>query len=87
MKIIREPCDKKYKTVQYFDLSLKVPEETKYISVDASGEIILWMNVIKPFIEMFLYDDGEGWTGEVIEYYVGHVDLEGMDWKDTLKEV
>jgi|AGFT01.1.fsa_nt_gi hypothetical protein len=85
MKLIREPKRQKMKTVQYFNLTLTVPEDTKYISVDQDGEIILWMDVVKPYVKLYHFNVSD-WCGEVIEYDMGQVDLEEMDWKDSLRE-
>ena len=86
MKFIREPKRPKTKEVYYFNLKLIVPEATKYISVDQDGEIIVWMDVPKPYIRLYTWGV-EDWVGEVIECDLGQVDLEGIDWKTTLVEV
>lgn len=85
MKLTRVPKCNKFKSVQYFNLNLVVPEETKYITVDQDGVIIVWFGIEKPYIQQFDFQVLD-WCGEMIEYDVGEVDLEGMDWKDTLVE-
>lgn len=83
MKLIRTLASRKMKTVQYFNLELIVPEEIAYISVDDIGEIILWLGVHTPYIRTYSWGEDD-WVGEVFELDMGQVDLEGMNWRDTL---
>lgn len=85
MKLIREPNTRAMKTVQYFNLELIVPEDIKYISVDSDGEIILWIGVHAPYVRMYTVGVDD-WFGEIYDYDVGQVDLEGVDWRETLVE-
>lgn len=86
MKIIKEPERTELKTVQYFNLSLQVPVKTNYITAIPDGNLIGWSGG-KPTLEFFSFTNTDIWVGEVVDFRVGKVDLEGMDWKDTLKEV
>lgn len=86
MKLIRVPKQRLMKQIEYFGLTLNVPEEAKYISVDTDGEIIVWFGIYKPYVRMYTLDV-EDWVGEVIEYDLGQVDLEGVDWRETLVEL
>ena len=86
MKLIRLPNRRKMKTVQYFNLELIIPENIKYISVDQEGEIVLWFAVHEPYVRMYSWGVDD-WVGEASDYDVGKVDLEGMDWRDTLVEL
>lgn len=86
MKLIRVPKQRLMKQIEYFGLTLNVPEEAKYISVDTDGEIIVWFGIYKPYVRMYTWDV-EDWVGEVIEYDLGQVDLEGVDWRETLVEL
>lgn len=85
MKLIRLPNSPKMKTVQYFNLELIVPEDIKYISVDAEGEIILWFGVHEPYVRMYSWGVDD-WVGETFDMDMGTVDLEGVDWRETLVE-
>lgn len=85
MKLTRVPNSTKMKTVQYFNLELIVPEDIKYISVDSEGEIALWFGVYKPYVRMYSWGVDD-WVGETCDMDMGTVDLEGVDWRDTLVE-
>jgi len=83
MKLIMQYSENVSKVVKYFDIPLLVPISTKYISVDAFDEICLWTGHQRPELDYF----GKVWTGDIINHQVGKVDLEGLHWKETLKEV
>lgn len=85
MKFIYKPEYVQYKTVHYFDLTLAVPATANFISVDEEGRLYLWL--YEPVLRKFADGDDAwyDWSGEVVDFYAGTVDLEGMDWKDTLQ--
>lgn len=68
-----------YKKVKYFGMELIVPQYTKYITVDAYGIVCVYAR--KPQ-EGF----GSSFMAPLNTKYemVAVVDLEGMDWRDTL---
>lgn len=86
MKLIRVPEIRKTKQIEYFGLTLTVPDEAKYISIDQDGEIIVWFSIHKPYVRMYTWGV-EDWVGEVIEFDLGQVDLEDLDWRETLVEL
>lgn len=72
------------KTVDYFGIQLNVSQDTKYLVTTSEGHVIA--SEQKPE-----FDDksGWGWCYDWDEWItkIAKVDLEGMDWKDTLMEV
>ena len=67
------------KEVDYHGLKLTVPERCKFIASDADGET--WSYGTKPDE----YDEAWGYVKD--SYCIGPLDLEGMDWKETLIEI
>lgn len=85
MKFVRIANVIKLKEVQYFNLTLMVPEETRYISADEDGVLIPWFaSPVPELISLILKDD---WCGEEIDYDLGTVDLEGLDWRGTMVDI
>ncbi len=70
------------KTVNYFGIQLTIRPDTKYLVVTKFG--FVWASEQRP-----MFDDDLGWCydWELWADQVAEVDLEGMDWKDTLMEV
>jgi hypothetical protein len=70
------------KGVLYFGITLRVPFGVKYLATDESGE--LYGYPVCPTVVEGL----EMWEApERSEYYpIGEVDLEGLDWRETLRE-
>lgn len=78
MNILME-C-KHTKTVKYFGITLEVPRDVKYLAVDGDGRLYSYQNKPENNIALdFWYDSAEC-------YLVGEVDLEGQDWRETLRE-
>ena len=67
------------KDVDYHGLKLTVPERCKFLSSDKDGET--WANEKRP---QTMY---EHWSYKLNGYCIGTLDLEGMDWKETLIEI
>ena len=67
------------KEVDYHGLKLTVPERCKFIASDADGET--WAYELNP--KSFPLHWGYIKNG----YCIGALDLEGMDWKETLIEI
>jgi hypothetical protein len=67
------------KEVDYHGLKLTVPERCKFIASDADGET--WAYESSPTLH-HLY-----WDYCTYGYCIGPLDLEGMDWKETLIEI
>lgn len=90
---VQEVCDEmnapkvmkqKYtKEVEYFGVKFMVPEDTKWMCTTRKGEVCAWQHSDKPYFlsSGFFVSNA---CGEVI---VGGVDLNGIDWKDTLVEI
>lgn len=75
-----------YKIVNYFGLDFTVNENTNYLAVDANGYLYSYQlkNDNKPEVD----NDSSMWVMEDGKYdFVCEVDLEGLDWKDTLVEI
>lgn len=72
--------------VEYFGMNVFVPDDAKWLSATESGEVIAHTCTIKPaVINSCGFYLG---TGNYKDYYVfGGVDLNGIDWKDTLVEI
>jgi len=70
------------KTVNYFGIQLVVSQDTKYLVTNSEGHVIA--SEQKPE-----FDYKNGWCYDWDEWItkITRVDLEGMDWKDTLMEV
>jgi hypothetical protein len=70
------------KTVDYFGLKLIVDKDTNYLTTSPEGSVIASFGVpeLDPTLG-WMYDWGTYTT------VVAEVDLEGVDWKDTLVEV
>lgn len=69
------------KNVVYFDIAMSLGDKWKYLAVDEDGQLVAFEH--RPS------SHGEMW--DVLDYSdyvsVAEVDLEGLDWKETLKEV
>lgn len=79
MKFIGEKA--RHKTVLYFGIALFITSDIKWIAVDEDGS--LWGFSVKPILCEASHDWSH-FNGFSIE--LGDVDLEGMDWRDTLRE-
>lgn len=66
------------KQVEYFGLTLYVPDWVKWIATDANGEVFAYSKILNQWGDMFDGNDPK---------YITQVDLEGMDWRETLMEV
>ena len=65
--------------VEYFGLTLTVPNDCEYIATDKSGKVYAYTN--RP------EDRHSTWATYADYVYIADVDLEGMDWRDTLQKV
>lgn len=74
------------KEVEYFGMKVLVPDDTKWLSATDSGDVIAHTCIIKPDeINSCGFYSG---TGIYKDHHVsGGVDLNGIDWKDTLVEI
>lgn len=78
MKLIKR--EKLTKQVKYFGLILSVPKWTSYVGTDTDGEV--WAFGIEP-----LNDGYEWYMCEAYCQLVATVNLEGLNWSETLVEV
>ncbi len=71
-----------YKEVNYFGVTLAVDTTIKYLATTLNGDVVA--SIEKPDL-----DPSCGWlySWEAFSTLIAVVDLEGMDWKDTLMEV
>ncbi|UGO50048.1 hypothetical protein RGZ1_17 [Morganella phage vB_MmoM_Rgz1] len=70
------------KEVDYFNKKLYVPENTKYIAIDHSGQIYAFME--EPFIRS---DNSTVWWSDGYWVNVGKVTSTNVDWKKSLRQV
>lgn len=79
MKLIE--LDYHTKVVKYFGITLTVPSHTNWLATDGSGNLYAYTakpTNIKP----------KSYWSSIEEYtLIGKLDLEGMDWYATLREV
>lgn len=71
--------------VIYFGQVISVDSCAKYMASDANGEVYCFSDEESPQAS----DEYEQWFAVVQcrVRYCGEVDLEGMDWRDTLREI
>lgn len=74
------------KEVEYFGMKILVPDDAKWLSATKEGEIVAHICTGKPSeINSCGFYIG---TGSYKDHYVaGGIDLNGIDWKDTLVEI
>lgn len=74
------------KEVEYFGMKLLVPDDAKWLSATESGEVIAHTCIIKParINSCGFYIGTESYKDH---YVTGGIDLNGIDWKDTLMEI
>jgi len=70
----------KDKKINYFGIELYIYHEVEYLTTDQDGEVTAHYD--KPVCCHELYY----WHSEN-EWHICNVDLEGMDWKETLMEL
>lgn len=73
----------KMKTVNYFGLELTIEERFRFLHTDSNGEV--WATEEKPHNH-----NGVMWAISPTEWgfkQIAEVDLEGMNWYDSLLEV
>lgn len=70
----------KMKTVDYFGLSLDVPEGSKCITTDANGTVCAWHELPET------NDYETEWGCAFPPSVVAHVHLHGLDWRETLRK-
>lgn len=69
------------RTVEYFGLTLNITRKSGWISTDKTGEA--WFSEHKPYLTLDCQFD---YFWRVTDTLIADVDLEDMDWKDTLRE-
>lgn len=69
--------EQSFKTIKYFGIVISVPEEVLYVAVDEDGEVYGYE--IEPHYNI------HSWDAYYNNHFLGVVDLEGMDWKETLR--
>lgn len=74
------------KEVEYFGMKLLVPDDAKWLSATESGGVIAHTCIIKParINSCGFYIGTESYKDH---YVTGGIDLNGIDWKDTLMEI
>lgn len=79
------------KTVSYYGITLQVPTDVKYLTTDEDGTVCGWGGSLPPET-CTGQPQGEGiWCESWMEcgylLEICSVDLEGVNWKNTLVEV
>lgn len=79
---MRKIAGNDFKTVDYFGIELTIDNKLHYLATTNIGDVIASNNPL-------VLDPKCGWLSEWEDFteIVATVDLEGMDWKDTLVEV
>lgn len=74
------------KEVEYFGMKVIVPDDAKWLSATESGEIIAHTCISKPaeINSCGFYIGTESYKDH---YVTGGIDLNGIDWKETLMEI
>lgn len=67
------------KEVEYFGMKVMVPDDTKWLSTSKRGSV--FSHESKPIKHHGYYSGGDD------HVVIGGVDLNGIDWKDTLMEI
>lgn len=70
-----------FKEVNFFGLELMVYSRAKFICCDADGGVYSFDDKPKADLKQNL------WLGTLNTNWVAEVDLEGMDWRETLVEI
>jgi len=70
----------KTKNIRYFGIDMTVRESVKFLATDEDGEVYGFD--MKPTTKATFWH-----VSEYAYDFVADVDLEGMDWKDTLVEL
>jgi hypothetical protein len=85
MKLIN--TESNLKTVEYFGLLLDVPHDTWYLATSPRGEVSAWSEGKPQAIKS--HNSGYWWSCSDHDCLgvVAVVDLEGMDWTQTAREV
>ena len=78
MKLLKSKLQRT-KEVEYFGLALTVPGDARHIATDNDGSVYAGIDKPETFGNYWLFKDGY--------YLIAFVDLECMDWKDTLVEL
>jgi len=70
------------KSVNYHGINVIVPANTRWLATDSDGYLGIYTDqYCEPTLKNRVWDNG-------YEYiFICQVDLEGMDWKDSLMEV
>ena len=81
MILINESC--LYKKITYFDIELIVPFYTNWVATDETGEVHAMFN--KPTLQ---YKSLGIWVADnAFNACVANVDLEGVNWRKTLRKI
>lgn len=90
MKLIKElPM---LKTVSFHGVIMQVPEETRYLAASANGTVTAYA-ICKPKLQKTALGNHQFWWGlddcmngcqDNTLGEVAQVDLEGMDWRDSI---
>lgn len=73
-----------FRTVDYFGIKLQVSEDVKFIATDEDGSVFTYTSEVEPINQAWLRKN----NGELSHASkIAEVDLEGMNWHETLLEI
>lgn len=79
MKLLTKNND--MRAVDYFGMKVEIPRHATYLAVQGYAPELFAFDFIPEIRKVEqMWEQGLG-------YYIGTVDLEGVDWRDTLREV
>ena len=84
MKLLKSKLQRT-KKVEYFGLGICVPIWVSYIATDEDGDVYGLSHEPSIYKDFWRRDDSDFYNS--MEVCVAEVDLEGLDWKDTLVEL
>lgn len=79
---MRKIAGNDFKVVDYFGVELTIDNKLRYLATTERGDVVASNSILT-------LDPSCGWLSEWEDFtdIIAVVDLEGLDWKDTLMEV
>lgn len=82
MKLLtRDGCTK---LCIYFGIQIALPHNARWIATEADGNVYTYVSKPKASAQQWVRDDHANFSTVT---KVAYVDLEGLDWRDTLQQV
>ncbi len=83
MKIKTDDASCDTKPVVYFDITLNVDKRVEWLATDENGEVYGYWHDVPEYHD----DEWDNGYDYGVTDVICCVDLEGMDWKETLMEI